>query len=53
MIGTCPICDGLLLYDQDTGNYYCGLCFNEFSERTLNKCEEPFVLKEEAWNQLL
>lgn len=49
----CPICGGFLVLSQDTGNYECDLCFNEFSEKELEECENVFTLQEKAWNPLL
>lgn len=49
----CPVCGGLVVRNQDTGNYDCDLCFNEFSERELQECEEPYALREKVWSLLL
>lgn len=46
----CPVCEGLLVLNRDTGNYDCDLCFKEFSEKELQECENAFTLREGAWN---
>lgn len=49
----CPICGGLLIFDQDTKDYECGVCFKEFSETELQECEDLFTSREKVWSPLL